>query len=62
MENEAVFTIRNDGGNTCSLLSKKYNTYNKYCIKKADLFNALGELTDIFNNVLGLAIVFEMED
>lgn len=61
MNNEAVFTIRDDGGNTCSLLSKKYNTYNKYCIKKVDLFKALAELTDIFNNVLGIAIVFDMD-
>ena len=61
MNNEAVFTIRDDGGNTCSLLSKKYNRYNKYCIKKADLFKALAELTDIFNNVLGIAIVFDVD-
>lgn len=66
MEHEAVFTItENDKGfstgNTLNITSKKYNTYNRYDVRKADLFAAMCELADIFNNVIKVGINFVVE-
>lgn len=66
MENNAVFTItENDKGfsigNTLNITSEKYNTYNRYDVRKADLFAAMSELADIFNNVIKIGIAFVVE-
>ena len=66
MEHNAVFTItENDKGfsigNTLNITSKKYNRYNQYNVRKADLFAAMCELADIFNNVIGIGIDFVVE-
>ena len=57
---EAVFTI-SKGTNGFNLKCKNYNTFNRFNIPGAALFNAMKELSDIFNNVIGVAIVFEVE-
>lgn len=59
MENAAVFTIMK-GDKVFSIKSKKYNTYNKYDVPEKQLFEAMAELTDTFNNVIGVAILFEV--
>lgn len=56
----AIFTIFKDG-NKFDLKSKQYNTYNKYQLTAPELFNAMTELADIFNNVLDLSILFEVD-
>ena len=66
MEHTAVFTItENDKGfsigNTLNITNKKYNTYNKYGVRKADLYDVMCELADIFNNVIGIGIDFVVE-
>ena len=59
MEKTAVFTImKSDKG--FSIKSKSYNTYNKYNVPEKQLFEAMAELTDTFNNVIGVAILFEV--
>ena len=42
-----------------NLTCKSANTYNKYGVK--DLFKAMNELADIFNNALGVGILFEVQ-
>jgi len=60
MEKTAVFTIsRSDNG--INIKSKGYNTYNKYGLQEKQLFDAMAELSDVFNNVIGIAIVFEVD-
>ena len=56
-ETSATFTI----GSALNITSKRYNRYNKYNVSKADLFNAMLELADIFNNVIGIGIEFVVE-
>ena len=59
MEKAAVFTImKSDKG--LNIKSKAYNTYNKYNVPEKQLFKAMAELTDTFNNVIGVAVVFEV--
>lgn len=59
MEKAAVFTImKSDKG--LNIKSKAYNTYNKYNVPEKQLFEAMAELTDTFNNVIGVAVVFEV--
>lgn len=59
MEKTAVFTITQEAKGV-SLKSKRYNTYNRINIPEKDLFKAMNELADIFNNVLKLGILFEV--
>ena len=66
MEQTAVFTITSAStgfsiGSTVNITSKQYNTYNRYGIRKADMFDVMSELADIFNNVIGIGIVFEVD-
>ena len=62
MEHAAVFTItEEDKGYTLNITSKRYNTYNRYNVRKADLFATMSELADIFNNVIGIGIDFVVE-
>ena len=60
MEKTAVFTItKSDKG--LNIKSKAYNTYNRYNVPEKQLFEKMAELADIFNNVIGVAIVFEVD-
>lgn len=66
MEHAAVFTITETDkgfsiGGTLNITSKRYNTYNKYGVRKADLYDVMCELADIFNNVIGIGIEFVVE-
>ena len=66
MERVAVFTVTETDkgfsiGNTLNITSKRYNTYNRYGIRKADLFSEMCDLADIFNNVIGVGIEFVVE-
>lgn len=56
---EAVFTITK-GANGLDLKCKHYNTFNRYNIPESILFKAMNEIADIFNNIIGVAIVFEV--
>ena len=59
-ETTAIFTIF-DTGSAFDVKCKRFNTYNKYGVPKSDLWKALSELTDIFNNVIKIAILFDYE-
>lgn len=66
MEQTAVFTITeiDNGfsiGGALNVTSKRFNTYNKYNVRKADLFDVMCELADVFNNVIGMGIQFVVE-
>ena len=56
----AVFTISltSKGFN---LTCKSFNRYNKYGITRDGLYTTMLELTDIFNNVLNVGVVFEID-
>ena len=56
----AVFTI-SKGVKGFNITNKRFNTYNKYEVPASELFKAMTELADIFNNVLEVAILFEVE-
>ena len=60
MEKTVVFTISKDGKNY-NIKSKAFNTYNKIGVPANQLFEAMEELTDTFNNVLEYAILFEID-
>ncbi len=60
MEKTAVFTISKNGKGY-NITSKKFNLYNKISIQANQLFEAMEELTDTFNNVIGYAILFEID-
>ena len=63
MEKTAVFMITREektNGWFYTIKSRMYNTYNKYDLNEHQLFEAMEELTDTFNNVLNLAILFEV--
>ena len=60
MEKTAIFTI-SKSGRRYNIKSKQFNTYNKIDVPATELFEALEELTDVFNNVIGYAILFEIE-
>lgn len=56
-----IFTITKNGNGTYKVFCKNgFNTYNKYDAK--DLYNTMVELADVFNNVIKMAILFEIED
>lgn len=60
MDKTAVFTIsKNSKG--YNITSKKFNLYNKIGVPANQLFEAMEELTDTFNNVIGYAILFEID-
>lgn len=60
MEQTATFTITADNGQY-NIKSKAYNLYNQYNISRDCLFATMYRLADIFNNVLKIGIVFEVE-
>ena len=57
---EAVFTI-SKGSNGLDLKCKNYNVFNRFNIPEGTLFKAMTELADIFNNIIGVSIVFEVK-
>lgn len=60
--NDVIFTI-SKGIKGINIKTKhgKFNTYNKYEISEQDLFRAMSELADIFNNIIGIGIAFDVE-
>lgn len=60
MERTTVFTISKNG-KAYNITSRKFNLYNKINIPANQLFDAMEELTDTFNNVIGYAILFEID-
>ena len=59
MEKTAVFTITRDG-KLYNIKCKAFNSYNLIGITQAELFNEMEILTDVFNNVLNVAVMFEI--
>ena len=59
MERTAVFTITVSNG-LYNIKSKAYNRYNQIGISRDCLFTAMSQLTDVFNNVLNIGILFEI--
>jgi hypothetical protein len=59
MEKTAVFTITKDG-KLYNLKCKAFNTYNRIGITQVELFNEMEYLTDTFNNLLNVGILFEI--
>ena len=59
MEN-AIFTI-SKGSRGINVKSKRFSTYNRIEVPEAQLFQVMEELADVFNNVLGIGIAFEVE-
>ena len=56
-----VFTIMKNGNGTYRIFCKQgFNRLNKYDVK--DLFGAMNELANIFNNDIKMGILFEVED
>ena len=56
----AVFTIRKVDGRfnfTC----KRYNTYNRYGVMFIEIYKTMEEITDVFNNVIGVGVTFEID-
>ena len=63
MKTNATFIITREEKPTgwyYKLMCKSYNRYNKYDVHEKNLYDAMYELTDIFNNVIGVGIVFEI--
>lgn len=61
MGETVVFTVMKNGDGTYRIFCKNgFNTYNKYDAK--DLYKAMVELADVFNNVIKMGILFEVED
>lgn len=61
MEN-VIFTIsKGIKGINIKTKNRKFNTYNKYELSEQDLFKAMSELADIFNNIIGVGITFDVE-
>lgn len=60
MGKTVVFTV-SKSGNGYNIKSAVANRYNKNDVPASKLFDAMEELTDIFNNVIGAAILFEID-
>lgn len=63
MTRNATFTITREEkptGYYYSLKCKAYNQYNQYEVHEKNLYETMAELADIFNNVIGVNIVFEI--
>lgn len=59
MKKIATFTITKDG-KLYNIKSKNYNTYNKIGITIHELYNEMEALTDTFNNVINIGVMFEI--
>lgn len=63
MERVATFTITREEktyGWYYTLKCKEYNQYNKYDVHAKHFYETMEELADVFNNVIGIGIVFEI--
>lgn len=60
MEKTAIFTIVK-GARGYDIKCKAYNTYNRYGLAKDEIMTAMEQITDVFNNVLEIAVLFEVE-
>ena len=63
MKRNATFIITREEkatGYYYTLKCKAYNQYNKFDVHEKNLYEAMAELADIFNNVIGVSIVFEI--
>lgn len=60
MEKTAVFTIMVSNG-LYDITCKKFNLYNQIGVSRDCLFTAMRQLADVFNNVLKIGILFEVE-
>ncbi len=60
-EKTAVFTVTKTQGRKYNITSKGFNLYNKLNVPENQLFEAMAELSDVFNNVIGIAILFEID-
>lgn len=59
MEKTAIFTITVSNG-LYNIKCKAFNQYNQIGISRDCLFTAMNQLADVFNNVLNIAILFEI--
>lgn len=59
MEKTAIFTITVNNG-LYNIKCKAFNQYNQIGISRDCLFTAMSQLSDVFNNVLKIAILFEI--
>ena len=55
----ATFTI-SKGTRGVDLKCMRYNTFNRFNVPEATLFKAMAEISDIFNNIIGVAVIFEV--
>ena len=61
MGDTVVFTVMKNGDGTYRIFCKNgFNTFNRYDVR--DLFKAMTELANIFNNDIKMGILFEVED
>jgi hypothetical protein len=60
MERTATFTISN-GTKGYDIKCKAFNAYNRYNLAKDEIFTAMEQISDVFNNVLEIAVVFDVE-
>ena len=58
-ERKAIFVIK-EGVKGYDITNRQYNVYNRYEVPKDQLFVSMTEMSDIFNNVLEIAITFEV--
>ena len=60
MERTATFTL-SKGTKGYDIKCKAFNTYNRYNLAKDEIFTAMEQISDVFNNVLEIAVVFDVE-
>ncbi len=59
MERTATFTITVNNG-LYDIKCKAFNLYNQCGVSRDCLFTAMNQLTDVFNNVLNIGVLFEI--
>lgn len=59
MQHTAIFTI-SKGVKGYNIKSTQYSTYSQFEIPGFRIFQVMEDLADIFNNVLKIAILFEI--
>ena len=60
MEKSATFTI-SKGTKGYDIKCRAFNTYNRYAVSNDELFSAMEQISDVFNNVLEIAVTFDVE-
>lgn len=62
MKHDVVtFTVSKSSGKMYLTCYKPYTDYNVYDIEPRDLYKEMCKLTSLFNNTLGLAVLFEVD-